>query len=671
MAFLEVSGLSFTYPGCEGPAVEDVSFRVNEGELVCVLGATGSGKSTLMRLIKRELTPAGRRTGEIRLDGVSLGDVPPEISAFSVGYVMQRPDEQIVTDKVWHELVFGLENMGLSQQEMARRAAETAAYFGMEGWYEKPVSQLSGGQKQLLNLAAVMVMQPRLLILDEPTAQLDPIAASDFIATLHRLNRELGLTVLVIEHHLEELLPLCDRALVLESGRLTGCGDPRSMVAALRNRPELLMGMPSAARLYHALGAGGHCPLSLSEGRQFVKAWIDGGARACECDAGWIADGNDSPAWACAAGESGGSVAAAFVADGNSNAAITCISGENGVSAASAFTAYGNSNPASTNTSNQTGASPTTPFTGDGNSNSATTNTSNQTGASPATPFPADGNSNAASTNTSGQTDTPTPALTLENVYFRYDRNAPDVLRGVNLQVGAGEILCLLGGNGSGKSTLLNLAAGLRKAQHGRISVLGKKSGAYGGQRLYQECVALLPQDVQTVFLADTVEEELQGCDLSVLPVDLSPLMKQHPYDLSGGQQQMVALARVLAQKPKLLLLDEPAKGLDACARSRLVQTLKSLKAQGMAMLIVTHDPVFAADCADRCGLLFRGEMVCTGDPRSFFSENLFYTTPVSRMTRGLLPGCVTVADAAKALRANPPAAAARAVPSGSGEVRP
>ena len=612
MAFLEVSGLSFTYPGCESPAVEDVSFRVNEGELVCVLGATGSGKSTLMRLIKRELTPAGRRTGEIRLDGVSLGDVPSETSAFSVGYVMQRPDEQIVTDKVWHELVFGLENMGLSQQEMARRAAETAAYFGMEGWYEKPVSQLSGGQKQLLNLAAVMVMQPRLLILDEPTAQLDPIAASDFIATLHRLNRELGLTVLVIEHHLEELLPLCDRALVLESGRLTGCGDPRSMAAALRNRPELLMGMPSAARLYHALGAGGHCPLSLSEGRRFVKAWMDGGARACECDTGWIDDEKGGPACACAAGESGESVAAAFVAVGNGESASTCVSDRNSLSSAVGVP------------------------TDNKNSNSAAT-----------------------------------PALTLENVYFRYDRNAPDVLRGVNLQVEAGEILCLLGGNGSGKSTLLSLAAGLRKAQHGRISVLGKKIGAYGGQSLYQECVALLPQDVQTVFLADTVEAELQGCDLSALPVDLSPLMKQHPYDLSGGQQQMVALARVLAQKPKLLLLDEPAKGLDACARSRLVQTLKSLKAQGMAMLIVTHDPVFAADCADRCGLLFRGEMVCTGDPRSFFSENLFYTTPVSRMTRGLLPGCVTVADAAEALRANPPAAAARAVPSGSGEVRP
>lgn len=642
MAFLEVSGLSFTYPGCEGPAVEDVSFKVNEGELVCVLGATGSGKSTLMRLIKRELTPAGRRTGEIRLDGVSLGDVPPEISAFSVGYVMQRPDEQIVTDKVWHELVFGLENMGLSQQEMARRAAETAAYFGMEGWYEKPVSQLSGGQKQLLNLAAVMVMQPRLLVLDEPTAQLDPIAASDFIATLHRLNRELGLTVLVIEHHLEELLPLCDRALVLESGRLTGCGDPRSMAAALRNRPELLMGMPSAARLYHALGAGGHCPLSLSEGRQFVKAWMDGGARACECDTGCIADGNGSPAWACEAGESGVSsvaatIAEAFPADGNGDSASTCASDQNIPSSGMAVPP-------------------------DGNGDSASTCVSDRNSLLSAVAVPTDNkNSNSAAT----------PALTLENVYFRYDRNAPDVLRGVNLQVGAGEILCLLGGNGSGKSTLLSLAAGLRKAQHGRISVLGKKIGAYGGQSLYQECVALLPQDVQTVFLADTVEAELQGCDLSALPVDLSPLMKQHPYDLSGGQQQMVALARMLAQKPKLLLLDEPAKGLDACARSRLVQTLKSLKAQGMAMLIVTHDPVFAADCADRCGLLFRGEMVCAGDPRSFFSENLFYTTPVSRMTRGLLPGCVTVADAAEALRANPPAAAARAVPSGSGEVRP
>ena len=276
MAMVELRQVSFAYAGAENTAVQDISFAVEAGEMVCVCGSTGSGKSTLLRLIKRELTPLGQLTGQVLLNGVPVASLPEQVSAFSVGYVMQRPDEQIVTDKVWHELAFGLENMGLSQQEMTRRIAETAAYFGIESWYEQPVSQLSGGQKQLLNLAAVMVMQPKVLILDEPTAQLDPIAAADFIATVHRLNRELGLTVLVIEHRLEELLPLCQRVIVLEGGRLLVCDTPQKAVAALAGREELLLGMPSAARLHHALGRNGDCPLSLADGRRMVESLLAG-----------------------------------------------------------------------------------------------------------------------------------------------------------------------------------------------------------------------------------------------------------------------------------------------------------------------------------------------------------------------------------------------------------
>ena len=555
MAMVELRQVSFTYAGAENPAVQNVSFAVEAGEMVCVCGATGSGKSTLLRLIKRELTPMGQLTGQVLLDGQPLASLPEQVSAFTVGYVMQRPDEQIVTDKVWHELAFGLENMGLNQQEMARRVAETAAYFGIEDWYEQPVSQLSGGQKQLLNLAAVMVMQPKVLILDEPTAQLDPIAAADFIATVHRLNRELGLTVLVIEHRLEELLPLCHRVIVLEEGRLLACDAPRRAVAALAGRDALLRGMPSAARLHHALGRAGDCPLSLAEGRRMVEDELK----------------------------------------------TSCF------------------------TENERGTGAACP---------------SRVWAEP--------------TNLTPQRSTgpQVPALRIHEAYFRYERNAPDVLTGASLTVQGGEIVCLLGGNGSGKSTLLSLAAGLNRPQHGRVEVFGKKINHYQGQSLYQECVALLPQDVQTVFLYDTVREELQkgGCDPLALPFDLSHLLDRHPYDLSGGEQQLLALARVLAQKPRLLLMDEPTKGLDADARHRLCGLLQTLKAQGMTLLIVTHDVTFAALCADRCAMLFRGQVVSEGKPKAFFAENLFYTTPVSRMTRGLLDGCLTVEDAAAAL---------------------
>ena len=558
MAMLSLKQVTFTYAGAARPAVEEISLQVEWGELVCVCGATGSGKSTLLRLFKPALTPMGTLTGQVLMDGVPLANWPEEEAAFSVGYVMQRPDEQIVTDKVWHELAFGLENMGLSQQEMARRVAETASYFGMESWYEQPVSQLSGGQKQLLNLAAVMAMQPKVLILDEPTAQLDPIAAADFMATVHRLNRELGLTVLVIEHRLEELLPLCDRMIVLEGGRLLACDTPRQALSTLTGRQELLLGMPAVARLHHGLGRRGDCPLSLSQGRRMVEEVL--GER--------LGSGVEGASAAFAKGRD--RQPSSLLNRGSSKA--TCVAG------------------------------------------------------------------NA------------TPALRIREAYFRYQHSAPDVLSGASLTVQPGEIACLLGGNGSGKSTLLSLAAGLNRPHHGSVEVFGKKISAYRGQSLYQECVAMLPQDVQTVFLHDTVAEELVGCDTAMLPFDLSPLMHQHPYDLSGGQQQMLAMARVLAQKPKLLLMDEPTKGLDAGARQRLHQLLCALKAQGMAILLVTHDVTFAAQCADRCALLFRGQVVSEGSPKAFFSENLFYTTPISRMTRGLLDRCITVEEAVAAL---------------------
>ena len=272
MALLAIEHVSFTYPQAQTPTLQDITFSMEKGEFIALCGATGSGKSTLLRLIKRELAPLGERTGRILIDGKAQEGLSGEESAYRIGYVMQRPEQQIVTDKVWHELAFGLENMRLPQSVIARRVAEMAAYFGMEGWYEKPVASLSGGQKQLLNLAAVMVMQPDLLILDEPTAQLDPIAAADFIATIKKLNRDLGQSILITEHRLEDVIPLCDRLLVLEHGQVLSCDTPRHVIEKLSGRSDILCAMPAAARLYHALNAQGACPLDVREGRQFVES---------------------------------------------------------------------------------------------------------------------------------------------------------------------------------------------------------------------------------------------------------------------------------------------------------------------------------------------------------------------------------------------------------------
>ena len=538
MESIAVQGLSFTYPGAASPTLRNVGFHVEAGDFAVLIGGTGSGKSTLMRLIKRELAPLGERTGEIRLNGTRQEELSDRDSACRIGYVMQRPEQQLVTDKVWHELAFALENMGLPQATIRRRVSEMASYFGISDWFERDVHSLSGGQKQLLNLAAVMVAQPDVLLLDEPTSQLDPIAASDFLNTVKKLNREMGLTVLLIEHRLEEALPMADRVLVLENGALTMDLPPYEACERLRSHPALLDAMPGAVRLFHAAGAQGPCPITVREGRRFLR--------------------------------------------------------EN----------YGNRERSLDRT--------------------------------------------------------PSPrndvlALEFSEVYFRYGRELPDVLRGLSFDVHAGEIFCLLGANGSGKSTALKLAAGLGRAYSGGIRVFGKKLREYKGQALYRDCVSMLPQDAQTVFLKSTVREELKevGADPASLPYSLEHLMERHPYDLSGGEQQLVALAKVLASKPRLLLLDEPTKGIDAHTRNAVIEILSRLKAEGISILIVTHDVEFAALCADRCALFFRGEIVSIDAPAHFFDENSFYTTAANRICRGWYDGVATVDDAAELCRRN------------------
>ena len=271
MALLTVKNLTFSYAAEQKKALSDVSFDVENGEFLVLCGDTGSGKSTLLRLLKRELSPMGEKTGEILFGGASLDTLSPKDAASLIGYVMQQPEEQIVTDKVWHELAFGLENLKLPQNVIRRRVAEMASYFGIEDWFLRDVSSLSGGQKQLLNLASVMAMQPRLLLLDEPTAQLDPITASDFIATLKKLNRELGLTIILIEHRLEEVVPLCDRLMVMENGQLLAMDAPKKVVSTLKNHKALLDGMPAAVRLFAALGCTGDAPLDIRDGRAFIE----------------------------------------------------------------------------------------------------------------------------------------------------------------------------------------------------------------------------------------------------------------------------------------------------------------------------------------------------------------------------------------------------------------
>ena len=542
MELLRVENLNFAYSDGK-QALENISFSLEEGEMLCVCGPTGSGKSTLLRLLKRELSPRGTKNGVIYLNGRKQDSLSEFEAATEVGFVMQRPDMQIVTDKVWHELAFGLENIGVKQDEIRRRVCEIAGYFGMESWFDRSTDSLSGGQKQLLNLASVMVMQPSLLILDEPVSQLDPIAASDLLATVKKLCREFGITVIAAEQRLEELIPASDKLLALKDGRIVTFGETRECVKALMSDEHFAVSMPASAKLYRKLtgvaferkeALSSHkrsgsepdnpeIPLSVGEGRRFLKNMV---SEIKSHDSGLPEDKEKS-------------------------------------------------------------------------------GTENVEG-------------NDALKKGRPEKEKNDFALEFREVYLKYERAGRDILQALSFKVRKGEIFCMLGGNGAGKSTAVSAAAGLVKPYTGKIKVFGKNIRDYRGQELYRECVALLPQDVQTVFLTD----DING---------------RHPYDLSGGEQQLAALDIVLATKPRLLLLDEPTKGLDAVLTGELVNRLRALAQEGVTIVIVSHDVEFAACVADRCSLLFNGEVVSVSDSRDFFAGNYFYTTALSRITRGIV----------------------------------
>lgn len=556
MEILRIKDLSFRYAEAEQNAVERVNLSLESGEFIVVCGESGCGKTTLLKLLKRELAPAGNVSGEIYYKGILQQELDEKMSACEIGYVLQNPDNQIVTDKVWHELAFGLENMGIPTEVIRRRVGEMAGYFGIESWFRKNTDELSGGQKQLLNLASVMVMQPKVLILDEPTSQLDPIAAADFIATLKKLNTEFGITVLLVEHRLEDVFPIADKVLLMENGCVLLYDLPRAVGKNLKKiNPEhpMLKGFPSAVRLYNLLSSDDDCPLTVKEGQEFFrrnfKRNID------------FSDGDKSE--------------------------------------------Y------------------------------------------------------------SDKTDT---AIELKNVWFRYERDLPDILRGVNLKADRGETICILGGNGTGKTTMLNVISGLNKPYRGKIKIDGKKIKDYKGNSLYRKKLAYLPQNPQTVFLKDTVSGDLEEMlkameykkeereekirDISE-KLGITDLLTKHPYDLSGGEQQKCALAKILLSEPTILLLDEPTKGLDAFSKSSLLNVLKKLKSDGITVVMVTHDVEFAAVGADRCALFFDGEIVSSDAPNSFFAENNFYTTAANRIARPLCPTAITSEEAAECCRGN------------------
>lgn len=541
MSLYEIKGLTFAYPDIISerddiyldPCLNDINITIEQGEFVVVAGGSGSGKTTLLRQLKPVLTPRGKREGAITFAGQRLSQMDEKMQTQKIGFVMQDVDAQLVTDKVWHELAFGLESLGLPTETIRKRVAEMCSFFGLNSIFHKKVNELSGGQKQLVNLASVLALSPDVVILDEPASQLDPMAARDFFRCLERINRELGITIIITEHRLEELWAMCDRFILLDHGMVLYDGTIQEGVHTLYETVPSIE-LPAACRIALGLQEKEQVPVTVTDGRNWLVRY-DREHEQC--------------------GE----------------VTTRMYKGEHKI-------------------------------------------------------------------------------IEIKDVFFRYDRMEHDVLHGLNLSVYEGEILAINGSNGCGKSTLLSLIAGAGIPYRGRIRIeKGKKVG-------------LLPQDPKLLFTASTVRGELgieknsngavaqdktgQSSRYRIAELcGLTKLLERHPYDLSGGEQQRLGLARVLIGMPDVILMDEPTKGMDAEFKQTFAEILRKLQMQGCTIVIVSHDIEFCAQTADQVCLIFDGETAVVNGVTEYFTGNEFYTTAAARIARGVVDHAVTVED--------------------------
>lgn len=461
---LSIKNLSFAYPGSDERVLRDVSLELEPGAFCLLVGDTGSGKSTLLSLVKPQIAPAGERSGSVAVHGRPVEEFDDAQSARTVGFVFQNPDNQIVCESVWHEMAFGLENLGTPPGEMRRLIAETSYFFGIDDWFRRETDTLSGGRKQLLALASTLVMQPDILLLDEPTAQLDPIAEKNFLHALFRVNRELGCTVVVATHRPHAMVDYATRAYRLAAGRL----EPVENMDELRVHPALPV-------------ASDHAPAAAPTGE----------------------------------------------------------------------------------------------------------------------------------------------ALAVSRAWLRYGRDDDWILRGLDMVARRGRIHALVGGNGCGKSTLLSALGGALRLQRGSV-------------RTDAAVTVLLPQDPRALFTQESAGEELMAWSgrlgygkkearAMLERLGLGACAARHPYDLSGGQQQLLALGKLLLAKPDLLLLDEPTKGLDRAARAEVARVLVGLRGRGATVVMATHDLDFVVQVADDVSMMFDGQLACTDTSEEFFRGNVYY----------------------------------------------
>ena len=597
---IQIRDLTFAYAAGDEPVLSDINIDIGSGEFVIIMGSSGSGKTTLLKMLKRNMIPAGRYSGRVYIYGKEADKLTDRENAAGIGYVSQDPDNQIVTDKVWHELAFGLENLGMDNVTIRKKVAEMSEYFGITGWYDREVSKLSGGQKQILNLASVMVMQPGILLLDEPTANLDPLAAIRFLDVVKRINQELGVTVVMVEHNLEHIYADADRIIAIDKGRVAANSSPKKAAADIITAGSFLIeGLPVASRLYSGYNKkngnsvvsynnvnidsnnknnhilSDEIPLTVKEGRRWYVNYKKVYGKDITKDKDKINN---------FAGKSiiNDKVIKKDVLEDN----IT-----------------GNKNKKRIGFIKKNNLE----------NKSSRKNTDNIE-------------------NTVCQ---------LKNVSYSYNKKLPYIIDGVDVSFKEGKITAILGGNGAGKSPMLKLIAGIIEPVRGKI--------------ISNKRIIMLPQDPKAVFTEVSVEEELAEVLMDKgngiynnMPMEdkreiveqiieefgLNDIRKNNPYDISGGQQEKLAIAKVLLLKPEVLLLDEPTNGLDPYFKKTLGKLLKKINADGVTIIIVSHDLEFVDSFCDDVIMLFDKKVAAKDSTHKFLRDNMFYTTNYYRIMK-------------------------------------
>ena len=597
---IQIRDLTFAYAAGDEPVLSDINIDIGSGEFVIIMGSSGSGKTTLLKMLKRNMIPAGRYSGRVYIYGKEADKLTDRENAAGIGYVSQDPDNQIVTDKVWHELAFGLENLGMDNVTIRKKVAEMSEYFGITGWYDREVSKLSGGQKQILNLASVMVMQPGILLLDEPTANLDPLAAIRFLDVVKRINQELGVTVVMVEHNLEHIYADADRIIAIDKGRVAANSSPKKAAADIITAGSFLIeGLPVASRLYSGYNKkngnsvvsynnvnidsnnknnhilSDEIPLTVKEGRRWYVNYKKVYGKDITKDKDKINN---------FAGKSiiNDKVIKKDVLEDN----IT-----------------GNKNKKRIGFIKKNNLE----------NKSSRKNTDNIE-------------------NTVCQ---------LKNVSYSYNKKLPYIIDGVDVSFKEGKITAILGGNGAGKSTMLKLIAGIIEPVRGKI--------------ISNKRIIMLPQDPKAVFTEVSVEEELAEVLMDKgngiynnMPMEdkreiveqiieefgLNDIRKNNPYEISGGQQEKLAIAKVLLLKPEVLLLDEPTNGLDPYFKKTLGKLLKKINAGGVTIIIVSHDLEFVDSFCDDVIMLFDRKVAAQDSTHKFLRDNMFYTTNYYRIIK-------------------------------------